>query len=225
MTIDSSVSPPRRRWSSTPAGSTPRAAPRPRPGSRPPCCCSARPAPTSRCTSSAGSPRWPSAGCTPSPAVVSTRRTRRRTWTGPAPTRRPGGTAGCHARRRPGGGVRRRTGGLRGGRRAAGRSARTAVSDTVVGDVSGDDWETARQDLEDVARLRRAARRAAAHPPVRPAAAVEPVDHPGVRAAPLRHVLLRRAAAGGAADPGRVRRGRPHHVGAPGGRAGPRAGR
>ena len=181
------------------------------------------PTPTSRCTSSAGPPRWPSAGCTPSPAAGWTRSDSEAhlDWAGPTPAsgRERLGVAAGRPRRRssappPG----------RSSRRPACCSpARTRT--TVVGDVSGADWEAARQALD--------GRRARASPTLlaerglhaarRTCCCRGPVDHAGVRAAPLRHVLLRRPAAGGAADPRRLRRGRPHPVDPPGGRAGPRA--
>ncbi len=193
-----------------------------RPWPRPPgrghrrCCC-ARPASLRGVRDAPASPRWPSAGCTPSRAAASTAPDCRR------PTSRLGRPgAGATGRRL---GARPRTPRRRvvcaavrevfeeAGVLLAGPVAERRVRRRRHAATTG--RRTARALEARQVGLRRAAAPAGLRAARRPAAAVVPVDHAGVRAAPLRHLLLRRPAAGGAADPGRLRRGRPRAVGRP----------
>ena len=88
--------------------------------------------------------------------------------------------------------------------------------DTVVGDTTGDDWEADRAAL--VARELSFAEFLDRRGLVLRSdllGRLGALDHPGVRAAPLRHLVLRRRAPGGPAHPQRLHRGRPHGVDPP----------
>ena len=81
----------------------------------------------------------------------------------------------------------------------------------VVADTTGEDWEArpggAGRPRAVLRRLPGPARAGAAQ---RPAGRLGALDHARVRAAPLRHLVLRRRAARGPAHAQRLHRGRPH---------------
>ena len=118
-----------------------------------------------------------------------------------------GGVGGAARLRRgagAGAGLRGRARDLRGVRRAAGRAGRPTRSSPTPPATTGRPTGVALEARDALARrLPRPARAGAAH---RPARRLGALDHAGVRAAPLRHLVLRGALPEGQRDPRRVER-------------------
>ena len=133
-------------------------------------------------------------------------RRRHRPGLGRAPAGRLGGGVRLRRAAGPRAGVRRRPGDLRGGRRAAGRPGRRLgrrprrLRRRLGGAASGAAGPRAVPG--------RAARRPRSGAAGGPAAALRALDHPAAGAPPLRHQVLRRAAAHRAGGARRLRRGR-----------------
>ena len=144
---------------------------------------------------------------TSSPAARSTRGTPTRTWPGPAPTPQEWGRIfDAPPGAGQGAGVRGGAGDLRGVRRAAGRASRptpwSRTPPATTGRATGRRCSTAPCRWPSCWPGGGLVLRAG------PAAALVAVDHAGHRAAPVRHPVLRRRAAGRPAHQGRRRRGR-----------------
>ena len=199
--------------------------PRRRPLGRPPrCCCCATAARRSRYSSCGAGRAWPSPpGCTPSPAAESTRATATPACRGSVRRRRSGvrcwGARPSWPRRwsvPPSASCFEECGVLLAGsddEAVVGRCQRTGVGAGPAGAARPQPGHVAAADP---------ARAAVA---LGPAAPLGALDDAGVRAAALRHLVLRGCPAVGTAGPRRRRRGRPDPLDRPGRAARPASGR